>query len=152
MTMKATNKSVPDLYQRAVAYILTMPKTEKQMRQWYARKTMDQTLIENDIARLREYNFINDEDYAHNFVQCKRDKLGIGQIKNKLRMNGINSAIIEKAVAEIDDQRALVQSSVEKYLRHKDKTPEIKSKLFRWLLGKGFNYDVCVEVIDENWH
>ncbi len=63
MTMKPDeNKKQVSLYERAVAYILNMPKTEKQVRQWYARKTMDQTLIDADINRLIEYNLINDAD------------------------------------------------------------------------------------------
>ena len=140
------------LYERAVAYILNMPKTEKQVRQWYARKTNDQSVIEADIARLQEYNLINDADYAQMYVEAKKDKMGVGMIRNKLRMNGVASAIIENAVAAIDNQHDFALNCVNKYMRTKTKTPENKSKLFRWLMGKGIAYDLCTEVIDEYWH
>lgn len=152
MTMKpGENKKQVSLYERAVAYILNMPKTEKQVRQWYARKTMDQTLIDADINRLIEYNLINDADYAQMYVEAKKDKMGVGMIRNKLRINGVASEIIESAVAVIDNQYDFALRCVQKYMRTKDKTPENKSKLFRWLLGKGVAYDLCVEVVNEYW-
>ena len=150
--MTKTDKTPVSLYERAVAYILSMPRTEKQMRQWYARKTQDQALIEADIARLIEYNFINDENYAQMFVEAKKNKMGVGMIRNKLRLNGVNNSVVEIAVADVDNQHDYALSCVEKYMRTKEKTPENKSKLFRWLLGKGIVYDLCVEVIDEYWH
>lgn len=152
MTKTGNNLTANQLYERAVAYILKMPKTEKQVRQWYARKTDDQSLIDEQIARLRDYNLINDVDYAKMYVAGKRDKMGVQLIKTKLRQNGVAPDIITTAVAEIDDQRDLAVSLVTKYLRNKERTPAVKSKLFRWLLGKGIEYDLCTEVIDEYWH
>ena len=148
---KALKQKV-SLYERAVAYILNMPKTEKQVRQWYARKTNDQALIDTDVARLIECNLINDADYAQMFVEAKRNKMGVGMIRNKLRLNGVENSIIENAVAVIDNQHDFALSCVEKYMRNKEKTAENKSKLFRWLMGKGVVYDLCLEVIDEYWH
>ena len=145
-------KSQVSLYERAVAYILNMPKTEKQMRQWYARKTTDKLLIDQDIARLKEYNFINDIEYARMFVEAKKEKMGVGMIRNKLRLNGILPEVIEQAVSVIGSQFDFAVSCVEKYMRTKDKTPENKSKLFRWLLGKGIAYDLCTEVVNEYWN
>ena len=146
-----TNIKPADLYERAVAYLLQMPKTEKQMRQWYARKTTDQNLVDEQIARLQEYNLLNDQDYADAYVQCKQDKLGIGLIKNKLRLNGVAPALIDQALANIGNQTELARLQVAKYLRHKDKTPETKAKVFRWLLSKGFDYELCSTVINDFW-
>lgn len=148
---KSIRKPV-SLYERAVMYILNMPKTEKQMRQWYARKTNDQVIIDSDINRLKETNLINDTEYAQMYVSAKKEKMGIGMIRNKLRFNGVAPSIIEDAVGLIDNQHDFALGCVIKYMRSKTKTPENKSKLFRWLLGKGIAYDLCGEVIDEYWH
>ena len=152
MTQSKTDKKQVSLYERAVAYVLNLPKTEKQVRQWYARKTNDQILIDADIARLKEYNFINDADYARMYVEAKKGKMGIGMIRNKLRLNGIATDLIETAVAVIDNQYDFAFACVNKYMRNKEQTLENKSKLFRWLMGKGIAYDLCMEVIDEYWH
>ncbi len=152
MVMATVSKKTVSLYERAVAYILTMPKTEKQVRQWYARKINDQAVIDADINRLKEYNLINDEDYARMYVEAKREKMGIGMIRNKLRLNGIADVFIEQAVGAIENQYDFAMGCVNKYMRNKEKSPENKSKLFRWLLGKGIVYDLCVEVVNEYWH
>ncbi len=151
MVMATVSKTPVSLYERAVAYILNMPKTEKQVRQWYARKTNDQAMIDTDIARLKEYNLINDEDYARMYVEAKREKMGVGMIRNKLRVNGVEASLIEQAVSVIENQYDFAMNCVNKYMRSKEKSPENKSKLFRWLLGKGIAYDACVEVINEYW-
>ena len=151
-TENKTKRQSVSLYERAVAYVLNLPKTEKQVRQWYARKTNDQDLINTDINRLKEYNLINDADYARMYVDAKKDKMGIGMIQNKLRLNGVAADLIEAALTVINDQHDLALNCVNKYMRNKDKTPENKSKLFRWLMGKGIGYDLCTEVIDEYWH
>ena len=140
------------LYEKAVVYILNMPKTEKQMRQWYARKTNDQGLIDTDIARLKEYNFINDEDYARMYVEAKKEKMGVGMIRNKLRLNGVANVFIEQALESVGSQFGFALACVEKYMRNKDKTPENKNKVFRWLMGKGIAYDLCMEVVNEYWN
>lgn len=152
MTKINNNLTPTQLYERAVAYILQMPKTEKQVRQWYSRKTADEILIDEHIARLKDYNLLNDVEYAKMYVASKRDKMGIVMIKNKLRQNGVAPSIIAAAVAEIDDQRDLAVNLVAKYLRNKECTPAVKSKLFCWLLSKGIDYDLSTEVIDEYWH
>jgi len=152
MMAETTIKKQVSLYEKAVNYILNMPKTEKQVRQWYASKTNDQALINADIGRLKEYNLINDEEYARMYVEAKKDKMGVGMIRNKLRMNGIAPFIIEQAISIIGSQYDFAVLCVQKYMRNKDMTPENKSKLFRWLMGKGINYDLCTEVINEYWH
>lgn len=150
--VETKTKQQVSLYERAVAYVLNQPKTEKQVRQWYARKTSDQKLINNDITRLKDYNLINDNKYAQMYVEAKKEKMGIGMIRNKLRVNGIAPEIIEEALSGVENQHDFALNCVNKYMRTKTKTPEIKSKLFRWLLGKGIAYDLCMEVVDEYWH
>ena len=150
--VETKTKQQVSLYERAVAYVLNQPKTEKQVRQWYARKTSDQELINNDIICLKDYNLINDNEYAQMYVEAKKEKMGIGMIRNKLRVNGIAPEIIEEALSGVENQHDFALNCVNKYMRTKTKTPEIKSKLFRWLLGKGIAYDLCMEVVDEYWH
>ena len=153
MTETVGNKKQSvSLYEKAVVYILNMPKTEKQIRQWYARKTNDQGLIDTDIARLKEYNFINDEDYARMYVEAKKEKMGVGMIRNKLRVNGVADAFIEQALESVGSQFSFALACVEKYMRNKDKTPENKNKVFRWLMGKGIACDLCMEVVSEYWN
>jgi regulatory protein len=144
--------SPQSLYQRAVEYILTMPKTERQVRLWLMRKTADRNEIDAITDKLKEYDFINDANYAQLFADAKKGKMAAGMIRNKLLMNGVKSEIIEKVTADITGQNELAAAMAEKYLRSKPKNPETRSKLFRHLLSKGFDYELSGEVANECWH
>jgi regulatory protein len=138
-----------NLYERAVEYVLTVQRTEKQMLLWLQRKNCENP--DEMIERLKEHNLINDEEYARNYAQCKAVKMGKGMIRNKLLVNGISPGIIETSLRDIDGQTDLLASTTEKYMRSKEKIPENKSKLFRYLLGKGFQFEEIQEVVDECW-
>lgn len=140
------------LYERAVEYILSMPKTERQVRLWLRRKDTVGADADEIVARLKEYNFIDDENYARMFVEAKRNKMGAGVIKNKLLTGGVGYDTITAALADVTDQRDLAVATAEKYLRSKPHTPEIKGKLFRHLLSKGFEFEQCGEVSNECWN
>ena len=53
---------------------------------------------------------------------------------------GISAEIIENTVAEIDPEteRANAVCAAEKYMRRKEPTKENLTKLFSYLMGKGF--------------
>jgi regulatory protein len=142
---------VNDLYEKAVEYVLTMPKTERQVRLWLSRKTQDAGVIDSTVERLKEYNFIDDAEYARMYVESKRNKLGVGMIRNKLQINGVDRGIIDTCIGTVEPQYELAASVTHKYMRSKEKTPEAKSKLFQYLLSKGFNYELSGEVINEYW-
>ena len=73
-------------------------------------------------------------------------------IRNKLRVNGVADVFIEQALESVGSQFGFALACVEKYMRNKDKTPENKNKVFRWLMGKGIAYDLCMEVVNEYWN
>lgn len=116
------------------------------------RKAADRTEADEIVERLKEYGLVDDENYAKLFVDAKRNKLGIGALKNKLQSVGVKYDIINSAVECIDDQYGLTVATAEKYLRNKPHTPEIKTKLFRYLLSKGFDFEQCGEVTNECWN
>ena len=145
--MKAT-----DLIGKAVEYVLKTPKTARQVRTWLNKKTDDKDVADEVIKYLQDRNYINDREYAAAFVQCKKIKLGAGMIKNKLRVKGVSTDIIEHAMVEVDDQRDLAIMRVEKYMQNKEKTAEIKSKLFRYLMGKGFDFETAGGAVNEYWN
>jgi regulatory protein len=140
------------LYERAVEYVLSMPKTERQVQLWLARKKADRAEADEIIARMKDCGFIDDENYAEMFVEAKRNKMGAGVIKNKLLLNGVRYDTADTAVGTVGEQHGLAVITAEKYLKNKPKDTETKSKLFRHLLSKGFDFEECGEVLNECWN
>lgn len=108
------------------------------------------------IKRLIKENFLNEERYAHAFVKDKfrYNKWGASRIRQELRMRNINENIIEDALTEISDDEVI--ESLKKLVRQKRQTIKAKSdyelrgKLIRFAMSRGFSYSTISKVIDTN--
>jgi regulatory protein len=141
-----------DLYNRALSYILRSPRAEAEIRRYLAkclatpkmRKNADgratQELIERVIARLRTANYINDESYARMFALSKHVKNSARLVRAKLRARGVSAELVQAATGELSDSD-LIETTAQKYMRTKEPTSQNFQRLFRYLLGKGFDYD-----------
>ena len=149
LTNLTANADENKYFNKALEYLLTSPKTELQIKQYLYKKQLDPNTITTIITRLKKYNYINDADYAQNFAQTKSTKLGRKNIQAKLMQKGINRDIITESVNEIGDQTDLVRATAEKYMRNKTPSRETFAKLYRYLIGKGFDFDTASAIMDE---
>ncbi len=113
---------------------------------------LHQKAIVDDLVNLR---FVNEERFALAFV---RDKFrfshwGRAKIKQALHLRKVEKEATRVALEQIDDDeyfnviRDLIQS---KSKQIKSKTPyEHKTKLIRFLLQRGFEYDDVREVLGQ---
>jgi len=131
------------LFQKALEYILTASKTERQVRQWLFKKRKEGEFLDVDaiITRLKELGYINDAEYAKNFTETKQTRYGKKSIQQRLMQKGVDRESINIAVSEITDQTELATTLAEKYMRNKNADQKTMQKLYRFLLSKGFDYD-----------
>lgn len=106
------------------------------------------------ISRLRKERFINDERYARAFVRDKfrYNHWGRVRISQELKMRMIDSPIIEEALQEIPEEDNL--STLRRLIDSKRRTVkgksdyDIRCKLIRFALGRGFQMSDITRVID----
>ena len=107
------------------------------------------------IARLQELKFVDDERFAAAYVRDKVQFAGWGAYKIALglKTKGITKTIAEKALAQLDTEQSkeqLARLLERKFGTIKSGTPyEIRGKLFRFALSRGYNYDEIVEIVDK---
>jgi regulatory protein len=103
---------------------------------------------------LRE-NFINEKRYAEAFVKDKYryNRWGKVKIRSALRKKKIDSHLVNSALDSIDQDsyKDELRQIINSHRRHvKAKSPyELKSKLFRYGLSKGFESDLLYEILGE---
>lgn len=131
-------------FAKALEYLLVSPKTELQVKQYLYKKQVETNTVNSIIARLKTFNYINDEDYATNFARAKSDKYGKRVIRQKLASKGIRSDDIE-----VGDQSELALTLARKYMRNKERDAKEFSKLYRYLVGKGFDFDMVCGIVDK---
>ncbi len=130
---------------------------KKKMRNWEFNADPEQrsTIIENILNRLVKERFIDEKRFTHAFVRDKfrYNKWGKTRIIQELKTRHIDELLIEDALLEIDDEDNLdtLRDIIKKKRPSvKGKSEyEIRCKLIRFALGRGFDIESINEVLDE---
>ena len=150
--MKKPPKQPRDMFIVTLEYILSMPRTKRQVEQYLRRKMVERDEAETIMARLEELGYLNDAIYTEMFVESKSKKMGKNAIKNKLFMRGVNSELVEQGIAEVGDQTELARYTAEKYMRSKVRDIKNFQKLYNHLVTKGFEYDTVRDIVTQMKH
>ena len=101
---------------------------------------------------LVEDKYVDDLRYASAFARDKSAIQGWGEVKIRymLSAKGVSRDVIDKALEEIDQDKA--DSRLEKLLQNKFKSlkddPQCRLKLLRFALGRGYSYDEANPLIN----
>ncbi|MEI6498341.1 MAG: regulatory protein RecX [bacterium] len=140
--------------QYALDMISLRDRSEFELHKKMVRKEYSEEEIATTIEWLKDKKFLNDERFAEHFIkyQMSLGRVGKQKIKLKLYQLGVAEDLINKYLndqgenelenAQIQAQKWLVRSKItDKY--------EQKNKLFRFLLGRGFNYDIIIKATEK---
>lgn len=124
---------------RILKYILYKKRTEQEIRNKYARE-IEENLLEDIIAYLKEAGYINDKEYIekaiHNFISLKN--LSIREIKYKLIAKGLNKNEIEDYISENQEELEQYEIKSAKNIYDK-KLPNMEpEEIKQYLLKKGY--------------
>lgn len=109
------------------------------------------------LDKLVKENFINDQRFAEVFAGSKfrLKKWGILKIKSELLLKGIDKGTIEIAISseiDQDEYEDVLNGLALKKMEELEKeerlgTLELKSKVFRYLMSKGYESDLITDVL-----
>ena len=104
---------------------------------------LDET-IDIVIAKLKDYNYINDDLLVKNFISSQGLK-SKKEIEFKLKQKGVSDYYIKKHTDEISDdsEKEKCAKLCAKYAKNKENTLENFQKTLRYLVGKGFSYETA---------
>ena len=128
-------------------------KTEKEIREKLIAKEYDEESINRSIDFLKEYNFLNDENYARMYVRDKSKGQGKNKIKYSLIRKGLDEEIILEELSKIDEdeeENTAYEMALKKYniiKKRESDSYKLSQKLYRFLISKGYGYDVASKVI-----
>ncbi len=146
------------IYARALEYCLVRPRSEKEVRDYLWKKTLNKKLrkqktgeiyekkgvslesVEQTMARLREKQYIDDEKFARFWVENRRQRQGssLRKLKAELAQKGVSSQIQELVLAESGRNDS---DELQKIIAKKAKCYTDQQKLMRYLISQGFAYE-----------
>lgn len=136
-------------FDKALTHLSATRKTEKQIREYLSGKGYLPAVVEYAVEKLRSYNFLNDGEYAEAYVEFAAKRKGSRLIKMELRGKGISEKEIEGALDTLSEETELqsAKAILEKYMRGKTADKPTLQKAYRYLMGKGFDYEVAKEAL-----
>ncbi len=133
---------------KAVDYLARAMKTTKQMRDYLTNKGYSQEVVEHVIQKLQGYKYLDDETYARMYAEQSKSYKGERRIKQELLQKGISAIQVDEQVQiDNDDQLSSATKLAQKYLKNKERDIKTMQKLQRFLLYRGFDFDVVNSVI-----
>ncbi len=113
----------------------------------------DSAAAEEVVERLVGEKYIDDLRYASAFARDKSAIAGWGTVKIKYMLSGkgIPREVVAMALDEIDGGRAAckLQKTLEVKAKSLKGDPQIRIKLLRFALGRGYDYDEVSKVVDK---
>ncbi len=143
---------------KKIAYDLLSYKqrSRKDILQRLKKKKISDMTAKNVVSLLEEQGYLNDENYANNYLgeKLKRKPMGKRLAAQKLFEKGIEKEIAQKIIADNFDEENETRLALEllkKYIK-KIKNPdaaERKRKCFRYLMSRGFEYETAAKILNE---
>lgn len=136
---------------RALHFLGYRARSEAEVRARLQRDDWPEEVIERVLLRLREQGFLNDEQFAQNWVESRSHfrPRGARMLQQELRHKGVER---ETIAAALPDDAAELQNAVaalRKFLRSKERAwqdwdeKEQREKATQFLLRRGFHYPVA---------
>lgn len=130
-------------------------KTKKEMEKRLLEKGYNLEEINETLKFLERYNFINDESYTKAFIKNKTKTQGKQKIKYALKNKGVSEEIIEEELSNLDMKKEKENANIlalKKYnilIKRENHKYKIKEKIIRFLISRGYNYEVAKDAVKE---
>ena len=137
-------------FDRAVNLLAFKPRSVSELRTRLLEKEWTSAeIVESVLEKLKEYNYLNDDQFAKSFAASKIREKPVGKrvLKQKLALKKLDKETVETALENIFEEipeAEIIERAIEKRLRLKGKpeTREDSKKFYDYLLRQGFSYDL----------
>lgn len=143
-------------FDRALNYISFKNRTENETADYLEKKGYNERIIATVMAKLINYNFVDDKAYLKNYCYNNVHYNFWGRIKMRydLKKRGIREDLLENldTLYSENQERKCCEKQFQKALKQYDHEAYFKkkSKIYTFLQRKGFPNDIIKEIIEAN--
>ena len=142
-------------YNLAINYLARRMRSEKEIREYLAKKEVEEPIANEVLHKLAAQKYTNDEEFAFSYVRTQKNTTDKGPdlIRMELREKGVNEAIIKAAIKQypLEEQAEKAIKVSEKLMKKNVKESQriAKQKAEQLLLRKGYPFDIIHLAINE---
>jgi regulatory protein len=133
---------------KALTHLSASMKTQKQIVDFLTQKGYTQAVCDDVIDKLKEYGYVNDEEYCRAYVGSVSGK-GKRKLEADLIKRGADRKAIEAVLDELEENGDQAVAVLEKYMRGKEYNQKELYKAFKYLMSKGFGYDTAKAALEK---
>lgn len=147
--------TLDEIKQKMAAYCAYQDRSHKEVEEKLRTFQLIEEARDEVILFLMRENFMNEERFAQSYARGKFyiKKWGKQKIKSQLKMKGVGDRLIEKGLQEIDpkDYYKVATEVFEKYYRQVSGKNDFerRSKSVRYLMSKGYEYEVIQNIVED---
>jgi regulatory protein len=157
-----TDKEVAEIVKKAefqktldklLKFATLRPRSEKEIKDYFKRKKVHESLIPELWNRLKHLELINDREFADWWVEQRQNFKPKAKriLEQELRIKGIDKDIIDEVLGEIKiDEEKMARELLMKKAYKWRALPRRQAgqKMSQYLAGKGFSWETIDKVID----
>lgn len=134
----------------------TVSELTRLMRQRVEPGETGQAKINAVIARLKEYRYLNDSDYAANYTRLRQENASFGKrrVRQDLAVKGVHSEVISStldAAYENVNEEALARRHLERKGVKQPTNDKEAARVMRMLIRAGFSTSVIYAIL-KRWN
>ncbi len=143
--------------EKALNLVSRAPQTEYEVKNKLLKAGYELEVCEACINLLKEYRYLNDENYARLYIETKKERIGKNKLALELSKRGISKEIINDTLADLESDREEIYNLLKKFMSNKEKNIKNKTKAYRFLYSRGFINEDCSYCInkyfgeDDDW-
>ncbi len=157
MNKSGANVSAFDV---ALNYITFKDRTEKEVYTKLKEKGYSDLDVNDTICKLREYGYINEENYALSYIKSHITKKSKKIIKMELLNKGLDKETVDIQLDKVDvDEEHLIFESIERRYSNCDFNDEkLLKKIYAYYVRRGFSFETIksalskYRILHENYH
>ena len=139
---------------RAMHLLNDMDRTESQLRTKLLNGDYPADIVDEAIAYVKSFGYINDESYIRRFIESKKNSKSKKEIYALLMKKGVDMEQVQEILSEYysaeDSLNAIRDLLRKKRYDPKSATDQEMRKIYGYLARKGFGYEDIRQVIQIN--
>lgn len=143
--------AIPRARKRALGILVKKDCTEKELRDKLTASLHDSVSVENAMDFVRKQGYVDDENYAREYLAWKRGKKSFRQIRQELKRKGIGESILCLLFEECEEQgEDDLRPHIQKYIRRfPEWNKEAWQKTCAHFYRKGYAADLIQKILAE---
>lgn len=135
---------------RAMHLLEKMDRTESNLKDKLRQNGYPEELIDDAIAYVKKYHYIDDLRYAKNYIRCHQEQKSAGKLKMELMRKGVAKELIVQALEEefqVDEKENIYRILQKKGYFSEEKLPAEQRRIYQYLLRRGYRSSDILSVM-----